>query len=115
MIIPEKKISQTILEFGDAVIASLPPNHSKEEFESTMFMVITVWNSITIDSWNGNSELEDGLLSSISGVPSEIGFIVKKLIKRKKTKFKHDPRAIGNSWVRDNNGEVVFGCEARVN
>ena len=29
--------------------------------------------------------------------------------------FASDPRGIGNYWVREENGSLVFGCEAKLN
>jgi hypothetical protein len=41
---------------------------------------------------------------------------VKRLIKRKKTKFANDLRAVGEHWVREeSDGGLIFGCEARAN
>jgi hypothetical protein len=38
-----------------------------------------------------------------------------RLVKREKKKFGADPRAVGNYWVNWKNGELVFGCDARLN
>ena len=53
--IPSKKISQTVLEFGKSIIAGLPVNYTKEEFEATMKVVVTAWNAVVMDSW-GNGK-----------------------------------------------------------
>lgn len=56
--IPNTKISQTILEFGKSVILQLPDDHTKEEFEAMLSIVITTWNSVVIDAWNKTDKFE---------------------------------------------------------
>ncbi len=112
--VPTTKISQTLLEFGKDLILSLPENHSKEEFEATMRVVISTWNAVVIDSWNKNNEGEKQLLKALDEVPKEVMIFIKRLLKRKKTKYSSDPRAVGDYWVREENGEFIFGCEARI-
>tara|TARA_R110001583_G_C5320974_1_gene377196 strand:+ start:70 stop:447 length:378 start_codon:yes stop_codon:yes gene_type:complete len=113
--IPSKKISQTILEFGKSIIAGLPMNYGKDEFEATMKVVVTAWNAVVMDSWEKGTKFESELLTLMESAPKNAKLEMKRLIKRKKTKFSHDPRAVGDFWVRENNGEFTFGCEARLN
>ena len=113
--IPNTKISQTILEFGKALIQELPASYSKAEFEALMSTLVTVWNTVTIDAWHNNRDNEVMLLQSIEPLPKEIKLKIKRLITRKKKHFSHDLRGVGNYWVRENNGELVFGCDARLN
>ena len=113
--IPSTKISQTILEFGKAAILELPKNHTKEEFEATMKMVVLAWNVVVMDQQEKGNKFEIELMSLIETAPAEVKLIVKRLLKRKKTKFASDPRGVGNYWVREENGGLVFGCEARLN
>ncbi len=112
--IPTNKISQTILEFGKVLILKLPENHSKDEFKMALRIAITAWNAVTIDSWGNKNEYEKKLLETLNDAPSEMKVMVKQLIKRKKKKFSSDPRAIGNHWIREEDGEFIFGCEARL-
>ncbi|ALO34666.1 hypothetical protein CMT41_07995 [Colwellia sp. MT41] len=113
--IPSKKISQTILEFGKSIIAGLPVGYKKEEFEATMKVVVTAWNAVVMDSWENGVKFESELLALMETAPKIAKLEIKRLIKRKKAKFANDPRAVGDFWVRENNGEIVFGCEARLN
>ena len=112
--IPNTKISQTILEFGKSVILQLPDNHSKKEFESAFTTVITVWNAVVMDGWDKSSRFEAELLSTLENAPKKAQTEVKRLLKRKKKKYGFDPRAVGHHWVREQNGELLFGCEARL-
>jgi hypothetical protein len=113
--IPNTKISQTILEFGKSVFLQLPDDHTKEEFEAMLSIVITTWNSVVIDAWNKTDKYERELIERLENAPKQVKIDVKRLIKRKKSKFSADLRAVGNHWVREKNGEYIFGCEARGN
>jgi len=110
--IPNTKISQTILEFGKDLILTLPPNHSKEELEAVMKTVITTWNVVVFDSWDKGNKFETEYLKIMMCSPKPMQLEVKRLIKRKKTKFSSDPRAVGKYWVKEHNKEYTFVCEA---
>jgi hypothetical protein len=78
-------------------------------------IVITTWNSVVIDAWNKTDKYERELIERLENAPKQVKIDVKRLIKRKKSKFSADLRAVGNHWVREKNGEYIFGCEARGN
>lgn len=113
--IPNTKISHTILMFGKAIFNELPDGYSKSDFEIAISIVLAVWNAITIDAWNGNMDFEAVLLKAFESEQEQTKLKIKQLIERKKRHFSGDLRAVGNHWVRDNNGELVFGCDARAN
>lgn len=115
MMIPSSKISETILEFGKDLILSLPEDHTKAEFEAVISIVITTWNAVVMDRWDDKNHFENDLLSKLDEMPKEMRIMIKRLIKRKKKKFANDIRGIGKHWVREENGEYIFGCEARLN
>jgi hypothetical protein len=113
--IPNTKISHTILEFGKSIILQLPVDHSKEEFEAAISIVIVAWNAVVVDAWNNTNKFEHELMERLEEGPKQAKIEVKRLIKRKKTKFSTDLRAVGNHWVIEQDGEYIFGCEARGN
>ncbi len=113
--IPNTKISHTILEFGRELILALPSDYSKEEFEDTMTIVITVWNAVVMDDWGNSNRFESELMSCMSSAPQAELIAVMQLIKRKKQKFATDPRSIGDYWIREENGVAIFGCDAVLN
>ncbi|QIL90504.1 hypothetical protein GNX18_12610 [Microbulbifer sp. SH-1] len=112
--IPSTKISLTILEFGKSLINQLPQEHTKQEFEAAIGIVIVVWNAVVMDTWKADNHFESDLLERIRSEPKEYQLVIKRLIKRKKKKFGNDPRGVGNHWVREEDGEFIFGCEARL-
>jgi hypothetical protein len=73
------------------------------------FLLIAV-----LDDWNKTREFEKAFLKALMPIPKEFESIPRKLIKRKKRKYSTDPRAVGNYWVIEKNGELVFRAEARL-
>ena len=112
--IPNRKISETILEFGEPILEELPENASKEEMEAAMRLIVSAWNAVVLDDWNKIREFEKAFLEALIPMPKEFESIPKKLIKRKKRKYSTDPRAVGNCWVIEKNGGLVFKAEARL-
>lgn len=84
--IPNTKISHTILEFGKSILLQLPARHSKEEFEVAISIVIAAWNSVVMDAWNKTDKFERELLERLEDAPKQALIEVKRLIKRKKNK-----------------------------
>ena len=105
------KISHTILEFGRPVIVQLPDGHTKEQFEEVISIVIVVWNAVVMDAWDKTNKFEKELLSRLEVSPKQAKIEMKRLIKRKKTKFKADPRAVGNYWVRAQDGSLFLAVK----
>ncbi len=111
--IPHSKISQTLLEFGEDILDELPNNYSKKELNSAVIILICAWNAVTIDAWEGKNNNETLLLQTLVSQPEQVQMKIKKLIARKKRDYSNDLRAIGDHWIKEQNGELVFGCEAR--
>ena len=84
--IPNTKISQTILEFGSPLISQLPDDCTKQEFEATMIIVVTAWNTVVLDQREKSDRNEKQLLFTMQNAPKEAQLEVKRLIKRKKKK-----------------------------
>ncbi len=109
-----RKISETILEFGNYLIEELPKNSTKEQFEHVMRIVVSAWNAVVLDEWNKTNYFESEFLKALSSTPEEMQLKARSLIARKKTKYPSDPRAVGNYWVLEKNGKFVFRAEARI-
>ena len=112
--IPTVKMSHTILEFGKVLIDGLPDNYTKGELEVTLSLIVTTWNAVVTDSNNKNMNFENELLKILKGEPKEFQLIVKRLIKRKKSKFGHDPRLVGDNFVEETDNGFTFVCESRL-
>ena len=110
---PDSKISLTILDFGKNFLSLLPEPHQKNELEACIEMIILVWNSVTLDSIAGSTNHIDAVFAVLKDEPPEYLLHVKRLIARKRRHFSTDLRGVGNRWIKEENGEFVFGCDAR--
>ncbi|MGL6041547.1 MAG: hypothetical protein ACRC01_10145 [Deefgea sp.] len=110
----DEAITQTVLTFAQPVLVGLPKPCSKEQFAGVMRTVLTVWNAVVKDGLEGGEKHETAVLATIATAPKPVQLMVKRLIKRKKTKFAEFDQVIGQHWVHEQGGEVLFGCEAAV-
>jgi hypothetical protein len=85
------------------------------ELEEVMRLIVSAWNAVVLDDWNKTRKVEKELLKALKPMPEEFESIPRKLIKRKKRRYFSDSRAVGNYWVIEKNGELVFRAEARLN
>ena len=109
----DEQITQTILTFAQPVLVSLSKPCSKEQFAGVMRTVLTVWNAVVKDELAGGVQYETAVLATISNAAKPVQLMVKRLVKRKKTKFAEHRQIIGQHWVHEQGGEVLFGCEAQ--
>ena len=109
----KSKLSHTILEFGRNLIALLPEPHQKNELEACMDTIVLVWNSVTLDSIHGTTKNTDAVFEVLRNEPPEYVLHIKRLVMRKKRHFSTDLRGVGNRWIKEKNGELIFGCDAR--
>lgn len=112
MKVQDEQITQTILTFAQTVLVGLPKPCSKEQFSGVMRTVLMVWNAVEKDRQDGSEKNEAAVLVTIATAPKPVQLMVKRLIKRKKTKFAEYTQIIGQHWVHEQGGEVLFGCEA---
>jgi len=114
--IPTRKISETILEFGEPVIEALSEDINKAEFESVMNIIVAVWNAVAIDAQNKNKNYEKELVKALLPGPIEIQNLANKLIQRKNECYSLDPRTVGKFSIidKDGNGELIFRAESRL-
>ena len=69
--IPNRKISETILEFGEPIFPKLPDNASKEEMEAAMRLIVSAWNAVVLDDWNKTREFEKAFLKALMPIPEK--------------------------------------------
>lgn len=112
--IPNRKISEVILEFGDPLLEELSEDHDKIELEGMLRLIILTWNAVTLDQWHKTRNNEDELLKALREAPAGFQTITKKLIKRKKRKYSSDPRAVGNYSVVEKDDGYSLRAEAKL-
>ena len=116
--IPERKISETILDFGEPLLSHFPDDVPLKTLHEAFKTVILIWNAHVMATpvWGKPGHLRD-LEKAMKGptAPPEMESMVRHLTKRWLDEFRDDPRAVGH-WkiLRDAAGELRFRCEARV-
>jgi hypothetical protein len=117
-VIPKRKISETLIDFGAPVLRDLDQMQPFEIVHATFSLVITVWNAhvMAMPAWGKPevlSQLEDVLRAP--GTAPQMSAACAELATRRQQHFARDPRAIGEWRVAfDNRGRVRLHCEAHV-
>ena len=116
--IPQRKISETIIDFGAPLIADLDPSQPLEIVRSVFAIVITVWNAhvMAMPVWGKPQLLEQlGELLRSPGTAAQLIDTCAELAARRHQHFAQDPRAVGEwSVVIDQAGRVRLHCDARI-
>ncbi len=117
------KISETLLEFAQPIIETLPPNPTLEMRRLALAIAATVWNAIVIEAWDGEgkevglrtlSELKERIAELPEPIGTTMGPIIERLAQSKRTRYAGDLRGIGNWELRTKpNGELTVWAEAR--
>ena len=116
--VPQRKISETIIDFGAPLIADLDPSQPLEIVRSVFAIVITVWNAhvMSMPVWGRPQLLQQlGELLQAPGSAPQLIDTCAQLAARRQQHFAQDPRAVGEwSVTIDPQGRVRLHCEARV-
>lgn len=116
--IPDRKISETILDFGEPLLAQLGDAPSIEAAENALDIVVMLWNAyvMAMPIWGKPEELArvQALLRDSRVLPYMTDTL-EALCARRREKFSDDPRAVGAcAIVPDGHGGYNFKCAARV-
>ena len=112
LLFPERKISETFLDFAKPLLDSTPNKVTKVQIEKCMKIAFTVWNSVVYDSVNGNLEYVTKLRRLFSKDP-EGSILIEGMISRKKAMFGDDFRVIGEYKITKRFGGWNFRVEKR--
>lgn len=116
--IPQRKISETIIDFGAPLILDLDPHQPIEIVRAVFTIVIQVWNAhvMAMPVWGKPQLLEElkKLLRSPGTAPQLID-TYNDLSTRRRQHFRADPRAVGEWNVQfDQARRIRLHCEAHV-
>lgn len=111
-----RKISETIVEFGDALIQQLDPDQPVEVVRSTFETIILVWNAhvMAMPRWGQPrflAELHQRLQDA--QMPAPMVEAVKALSHRRLEQFATDARAVGEWSIVQESGQWRLRCDAR--
>jgi len=117
-VIPQRKISETIIDFGAPLLNDLRADTPIEVVRASFNIAITVWNAhvLAMPVWNVPNVLAQlqTLLKTPEAAP-ELVRVYHKLTARRRKLFASDPRAVGEWNVSmDRKGEVKLRSDARV-
>lgn len=116
----DSKISATVLEFGEPLIAAMA-EESVEALRSALQYVVTVWNAyaLAMPEWGEKTEALVELARvrrrfETDGAPEQLLRLFDELAERRQQRYRDDWRAVGD-WelVLDASGEPRFRCDAR--
>jgi hypothetical protein len=109
---PDRKISDTFLQFAEPLLDAIGPNATEVEMEQPLKIAWTVWNAVVYADAGENGRILDGLRASIGNDPRVEGF-VEALIDRKRTAFGDDCLLIGEYTLFRKDGQIRLRAEAR--
>ena len=121
MNIPETKISETLLEFGEPLLGLLD-DPTPEEFRAMLNIVIAVWNAhgVSTAKQDGRGVYLEELARfrqqmADEGAPAVLLNGLDALSRRRETDYADDPRCVGE-WdlISDGEGGYRLRCEARL-
>lgn len=115
---PDRKISETILDFGAPLFDLLPPQPPVEQFRQFMTLVTAIWNvgTMAFPAWRAltgkNYDSELGRL--LAQIPPEGRGHLDELVRRRASEpFREDQRAVGAWSIEpDGKGGYKFRCDA---
>lgn len=116
--VSQRKISETIIDFGAPLISDLDPGQPLEIVRSVFAIVIAVWNAhvMAMPVWGRPQLLQQlGELLQAPGTAPQLIDTCAQLAARRQEHFAQDPRAVGEwSVAIEQRGRVRLHCEARV-
>jgi hypothetical protein len=109
---PDRKISETFLEFSEPLLETEGAPPTAQEAEKVLQLASTIWNAVVYDTVHGNTEWVTRLRNLIAGQPPLVA-LIEQMILRKRSWFGHDLRLIGEFKILEKDGEWRLRAEAR--
>lgn len=108
---PDRKISETFLDFAAPLLAVMPDDATEASIEKTLTIAYVVWNGTVLDDINGNGYHMSQLKERMAHAPV-LAALVRELASRKRTVFADDQRLIGEYKVTRKRGGLNLWAEA---
>ncbi len=109
---PNRKISETFLEFSSPLMDTIGEDVTKYKVEQVLKIAFTVWNAIVLDTAKGSSKYISMVRKTTMGDPISSA-LIEQMISRKNDMFTDDQRMIGEYCIMQKNGEWRLLAEAR--
>ena len=92
---PDRKISETFLQFAAPIIHDLPSEAPEHRAREALQVSFTVWNAVIFaDVLNDHGHLDE--IRRLTAGNPEVGLLVDQMIARKRALFADDERLIGD-------------------
>ncbi len=111
---PNRKISETLLEFYKPFLEEIDGNTTEKQIEEGLRIAVTVWNALSMDKWENSNNYIESLRSTMIDMGSYEKSIIDFLIERKNRLFNNDLRGISEFSVSYVNGYLNVKAEARL-
>ena len=109
---PDRKISETFLEFAGPVVYDLPRDAPEHRARQALQVAFTVWNAVIFaDVLNDHGHI-DQIRHLMAGNP-EAALLVEQMIARKRELFADDERMIGDWEVARTADSINVRADAR--
>ncbi|MBX3744721.1 MAG: hypothetical protein KF833_05380 [Verrucomicrobiae bacterium] len=90
---PDRKISETLLDFAEPIVALLGPQPSQGRLTEALQVAITIWNAIVLDAVEQGSEHMDRVRKAL-GSHWEVNPAIRIPVERRHQFFADDMRVI---------------------
>ncbi|MEW6220278.1 MAG: hypothetical protein AB1634_12195 [Thermodesulfobacteriota bacterium] len=111
MVFPNRKISETFLDFSSPLLGMLDGVAAKGEIEKVLIITYTVWNAVVMDEVN-NTDYVARLRASTKH-DLLVSALIEQFIARKKELFPDDLRMVGEYSVTLDGREWRLHADAR--
>jgi hypothetical protein len=109
---PNRKISETFLDFAAPMLDDLPSEAPEQRAKKALEVSFTAWNAVVFaDVLNDNRHLEE--IRRLTAGNPETALLMEQLIARKRALFADDERLIGTWEVTRTEDGINLRADAR--
>jgi hypothetical protein len=109
---PDRKISETFLEFAQPLFETAPPDVTEVEMEAPLKLAFTVWNAVVYADAVRDCHFLDQV-RQLTAHDHMMEALVEQLIQRKRDLFGEDHRLVGKYELTLKGDELHLRAEAR--
>ncbi len=109
---PNRKISDTLLQFAEPLTNGLGPNATRVQLEQVLKISWMIWNAVVYaDVAKNDSALNE--LRSTFAIDPHSKDLLDRMVRNKRQSFADDQRLIGEYEFYEKDGEMRLRAEAR--
>ena len=112
MSFPDRKISESFLEFAEPLLQFDGKIPSHEEMEDVLRIAFAAWNAVVFDTVRGNTHFVTQVRQQLAEHPP-LAALIETMILRKQSAFGRDLRLVGDYKLVQHDGEWRLRVEAR--